>query len=1703
MNQIQSEASKNVQEAQSIKQTSQLFPQYQFKKNLQSPQKGGYSNDMYSGINPNTILSFNLQTNQAVQISLAPNDLKTPNIGKANNLVLGGNSYSNQTPVQQQQYPSINAQYSFQSAKDSQIANPALQKPGESNLKYEAIQSQQPQYNSLNVKNELNQTPQQMSYTQNPLVQQSNTNFSISNQNVQGSNNFNQGSSNSVNFVKSPNSSNSTIGQSAQQGNSSFFSNIGQQQLQNNQRASIEVSMAGVNNSNGSKINSTNSANIQGGQQNQNLLYNAQSQSQTFSSNQGASSNNQTIIDTRTQVLGQGPGVGMISLDSSYTNLASNTILGQSQGPQIIPSNENLSIITPQDMSNITNVNYFNFQDLTLTSHQNSQIKTTTNQNLNYNEQNILQNLKNNSNNLQSNNIQPQSFSPAPTSISKKQDYSYSNKQTSVTANNTPYKQSISGQSNTGKIEIKNPNQLNLQNDIYSKNFIQPAQSPGRLGLNSTKVGNSFANNNFDQQEHNKINSNRHSQNQKSLNGVSTSSNALTIIGNTQQQGQLLPSQQQLVQSIVLQKNRSQSPNNIKSSKNYGQTSPSFSKLGYQQNNLQSNINLSSNTGQTQHNYLSPNYLYNAANSSSHAIKKLPCKESQSPENRDKNLSSNNYSNQNNNQQFTQAQPKPSNSPSSYNYTTPQQHQQQVSQSSYYKVASQIRRNQLKEKRPSVLNSENSANAELIQSVKCGSVLGSFASSQLNINSSVNVGAVENPQQQLIYSQNYGKALPINDQQKQQYLQQQKELQQKVLSAGTKRQSSTGSQGSKSQDKKDQKKRFTVVDKFNEKYTKKLIIDLCNYMNNSNDGQVSESTNKQTDNQQISQDEEDPIKRTSSRKGNWQNNSNLNMIEILSQQRVLQRSVSNQKRNILSHNNKSSDITGSNPISSNTKHINLNNNLLTPSKSTQSASKRFSFRYTDKPWENTSFQNNSKFNSKYGSFSVMRSMNNSQSNWNLNGSQHLNSSINGEIQGGGLKKNIKISSNVQLNMDGKTNSKKKNSSNFILEGFNDSQEISSSRNQKTKATHKNKNASDNINILNKHTGGTDTKSFSIQNSTNKYKFQSTSNNHLSKPNTSSNAFQKQQQQHTINKKSNRGSAHIDPSNQQQKIKISPQINSLKQEKQTFSPQLSSQANSKNSTKSEIKKSQIINAPSISQINKNRFSENNYSQHASFDKAQEHEDLEREEEYVEDEDFDEENHIEDFENEDEEEELEVHSQTDESNNSSKAIPVQGTQQHFLHDQGLTQINQPIHQHHASNQDQQRPNTITPQYQYNFESNLEQVFGVNLNIEELKKERQKLIRKITSTFKVKNKALSTSQEYYKVLHVIGKGAFAKVCLAVQLLTGKFVAIKLIDKSILRSESAKKRVLQEVQILKKLNNHKHVLKLLEVFENRKLIFIVTEYFRGQDLMKMMKERNGEPYTENQVRYMLTQIISGLRYIHGNMVLHRDIKLDNILVDSQLNLKIIDFGISRIILKDQKMMEQCGTPAFLAPEIIANKGYEGFGSDLWSLGVLIYILLFGKVPFKGNNLTELHRNILNGVLPLDEMRETNVSQEAQDLLQKILKLKVKERINLEGIANSAWMRGYQIPEGIENKQLHYKQQQQQQLDCQQNFDIQTSAGSSDQFDEKIIGQIEGFGYSREYILRCLNKGGLSHVNAIYKLIKNSNTNNNNNNNNQNFFYS
>ena len=126
----------------------------------------------------------------------------------------------------------------------------------------------------------------------------------------------------------------------------------------------------------------------------------------------------------------------------------------------------------------------------------------------------------------------------------------------------------------------------------------------------------------------------------------------------------------------------------------------------------------------------------------------------------------------------------------------------------------------------------------------------------------------------------------------------------------------------------------------------------------------------------------------------------------------------------------------------------------------------------------------------------------------------------------------------------------------------------------------------------------------------------------------------------------------------------------------------------------------------------------------------------------------------------------------------------------------------------------------------------------------------------------------------------------------------------------------------------------------------------------------------------------MEGIRYCHSNKILHRDIKLDNILLDDNFGVKICDFGVSRFIKQGEVIREQCGTPAYIAPEIIRDQGYEGFYADLWSLGVLLYVMISGTFPFTADNLQDLNNAILSGVYYFPNF----LSNPAMDLISRLL---------------------------------------------------------------------------------------------------------------------
>jgi NUAK family SNF1-like kinase len=163
----------------------------------------------------------------------------------------------------------------------------------------------------------------------------------------------------------------------------------------------------------------------------------------------------------------------------------------------------------------------------------------------------------------------------------------------------------------------------------------------------------------------------------------------------------------------------------------------------------------------------------------------------------------------------------------------------------------------------------------------------------------------------------------------------------------------------------------------------------------------------------------------------------------------------------------------------------------------------------------------------------------------------------------------------------------------------------------------------------------------------------------------------------------------------------------------------------------------------------------------------------------------------------------------------------------------------------------------------------------------------------------------------------------------------------------------VRQEVQILQR-TRHVNVVKLYETFESNKHGIFVMELCCGGDLLNYVRKRRR--LKESVAKFIFKQIIEGIAHIHSKNILHRDIKLDNILIDGKGNVKIGDFGVSKTVNPGDVLKEQCGTPAYIAPEILEDRGYKGSTVDMWSVGVVLFAMLYGSVPFKANNMEELH---------------------------------------------------------------------------------------------------------------------------------------------------
>lgn len=312
-------------------------------------------------------------------------------------------------------------------------------------------------------------------------------------------------------------------------------------------------------------------------------------------------------------------------------------------------------------------------------------------------------------------------------------------------------------------------------------------------------------------------------------------------------------------------------------------------------------------------------------------------------------------------------------------------------------------------------------------------------------------------------------------------------------------------------------------------------------------------------------------------------------------------------------------------------------------------------------------------------------------------------------------------------------------------------------------------------------------------------------------------------------------------------------------------------------------------------------------------------------------------------------------------------------------------------------------------------------------------------------------------YKVTRKLGEGMFSTVKLATHSLTGEKVAIKILEKTRISKVEDKERINREMAIMKKLN-HFNIVKLYQIVENKLTIYLIHEHVEGKEFMEYLTKKG--KLKENEACKFYHQIISGLEYLHQCGIAHRDFKPENILMSNDNTiLKIIDFGLSNTYKNNQLLKTACGSPCYAPPEMIQEQSYNGALSDIWSSGIILYLMLCGNLPFYHEENEIMYQKILSGKFELPKF----LSDNAKDILKKILEVDPKKRMNFEEIKAHPW---FNI---IDKNCFMHK-------GINVNEDIMP-------IDEDIIKKMEKIGFNKMEVRYSLIKNYHNKVTTVYDL--------------------
>ncbi|XP_062948880.1 serine/threonine-protein kinase SIK3 isoform X5 [Cynocephalus volans] len=318
------------------------------------------------------------------------------------------------------------------------------------------------------------------------------------------------------------------------------------------------------------------------------------------------------------------------------------------------------------------------------------------------------------------------------------------------------------------------------------------------------------------------------------------------------------------------------------------------------------------------------------------------------------------------------------------------------------------------------------------------------------------------------------------------------------------------------------------------------------------------------------------------------------------------------------------------------------------------------------------------------------------------------------------------------------------------------------------------------------------------------------------------------------------------------------------------------------------------------------------------------------------------------------------------------------------------------------------------------------------------------------------------YYEIDRTIGKGNFAVVKRATHLVTKAKVAIKIIDKTQLDEENLKK-IFREVQIMKMLC-HPHIIRLYQVMETERMIYLVTEYASGGEIFDHLVAHGR--MAEKEARRKFKQIVTAVYFCHCRNIVHRDLKAENLLLDANLNIKIADFGFSNLFTPGQLLKTWCGSPPYAAPELFEGKEYDGPKVDIWSLGVVLYVLVCGALPFDGSTLQNLRARVLSGKFRIPFFMST----ECEHLIRHMLVLDPNKRLSMEQICKHKWMKLGDADPNFDRLIA----------ECQQLKEER----QTDPLNEDVLLAMEDMGLDKERTLQSLRSDAYDHYSAIYSLL-------------------